>query len=186
MSNAREVLGQLYRAARDGRIDLATTAPAEEREVNTMMWAAPQSHGALLAMYNSIACRREFAGAELRFVVVDEEGFDELNRNLVHRVDNEELSTYHLVGFAEAGEHAAWCFDITAPDENGEYPIYYFHRDEPRARHRTTGDWENPADATPDFPTFEAWFEAMTDAFTAAQPPNWFPYLGQPGLAFTG
>jgi hypothetical protein len=138
-----------------------------------MMWTAPPSYGALLAVHNSICCHRDY-GHSSAIRRRRRKGFEALNRNLVHGTKDTELSTDHLVGFAEAGEDAAWCFDITAPDENGEYPIYYFHREEQRARHRNTGTWGNPADATPDFPTFQAWFEAMTDAFTAAQPPNWF------------
>ncbi len=72
--------------------------------------------------------------------------------------DGPELSTNHLVAFASGGnDECAFCFDVTQKGDDGEYPVYYHHQDEPRARIRATGEWEDPADATPDFPSFAAW-----------------------------
>ncbi|HEX6341237.1 hypothetical protein [Umezawaea sp.] len=176
MGHISEVIDRLRQAASDGRIDLVVT----ERAPGAPAPAGPPGYTALLTEVGRVSCHREFAGVTLRFAVVDEKGATALNGELVHPL-RDGVSTAHLVAFAEAGDDAAWCFDIT--DET--YPVYYVHRDEPRARLADTGEWENPADAPPDFPSFDAWLDAMADAFTADPPPRWFPYLGQPGLAFT-
>jgi hypothetical protein len=176
MGHNSEVLDRLRQAAFDGRIDLVVT----ERAPDARVLVGPPGYTALLAEHGSVSCHREFAGVTLRFVVVDEKGVEALNGDLVHP-PRPGMSTAHLLAFAEAGDDAAWCFDIT--DE--ACPVYYVHRAEPKARRADTGAWENPADAAPDFPSFDAWFEAMADAFTAAHPPRWFPYLGEPGLTFT-
>jgi hypothetical protein len=173
MGHLREVLDLLHRAASDGRIDLVVT----ERSSRTPV--GPPEYAALLAEHGSLSCHREFAGVTLRFAVVDEKGVEALNGDLVHP-PRAGLSTSHLLAFAEAGDDAAWCFDLTG----ATFPVYYVHRAEPKARRADTGEWENPADATPDFASFDTWFTAMGEAFTAAQPPRWFPYLGEPGLTF--
>ncbi|MFD9739026.1 hypothetical protein [Umezawaea sp. NPDC059074] len=176
MGHLREVLALLNQAATDGRIDLAVTdrAPCSATPVG------PPEYLDLLTEHGSLSVHREFAGETLRFVVVDEKGAAELNRGLVH-VRRGALSTAHLLGFAEAGDDAAWCFDIT----DDAFPVYYVHLQEPKARRVDTGEWENPADATPDFPSFAVWLDVMAAAFTSPQPPRWFPYLGEPGLTFT-
>ena len=69
-----------------------------------------------------------------------------------------ELSTNHLVAFASGGnDQCAFCFDVTQRGADREYPVYDHYQDEPRARVRASGEWEDPADATPDFPSFAAW-----------------------------
>ncbi len=175
MGHISEVLDRLHQAALDGRIDLVVT----EQAPGSPVLVGPPGYTGLLAEHGTVSCHREFAGVTLRFAVVDEKSAQALNGDLVHppRADR---STAHLLAFAEAGDDAAWCFDIT--DET--CPVYYVHRDEPKARRADGDEWENPADAAPDFPSFDAWFAAMGEAFTAAHPPRWFPYLGQPGLTF--
>ena len=124
--------------------------------------------------------------------MVGDDAIAELNSDSVHlpehvdRGDGRWLSTNHLVGFAlaDADGEAVWCFDVTRPDADGEYPVYYHHADdqEGRARYVEGGDWEEPADSTPDFPTFASWLDAMAGAFTTPEPPSWFGQLGAPGF----
>ncbi|WNV86605.1 hypothetical protein [Umezawaea sp. Da 62-37] len=175
MSHVPEGLELLHRAAGDGLIDLVVT----ERAHPAPSWTGPPDYAELLTVHGSLSCHRDYAGRTPRFAVLDEKGFVALNRELVHQ-ERFGLSTAHLIGFAEAGDDAAWCFDVTVP----EYPVYYVHREEPRARRTDTGEWENPADAVVDFPSFDAWFAAMCEAFASDHPPRWFPYLGEPGLSF--
>ncbi|MGY0232014.1 hypothetical protein [Longispora urticae] len=117
-----------------------------------------------------------------------EDEISELNADLVHlpehvdRGDGRFLSTNHLVGFAGAGGEAVWCFDVTRPDENGEYPVYLHHQDDQEGRTRfvDSGEWEFPESAGPDFPSFAAWFTTMTRALVAPEPPEWCTELGAP------
>ncbi len=70
---------------------------------------------------------REFDGLYRGFVLVDDEEFAELNASRVHRPEHvsRDLSTDDLVGFAEAGYEAVWCFDISRPGIDGEYPVCF-------------------------------------------------------------
>jgi hypothetical protein len=188
-------LAILHTAAADGRIELYDNDPATAADVlaretevrpyfDTIFWTAPPSYRALLAETNTLICER--GGDEFR--VLDAEDMAEVNLNLVHmpegvsRDDVQMLSTNHLVGFAAGRGEGVWCFDVSAPDAAGEYPVYYHHQDEPRARYLEDALFEDPADETPDLPSFGAWFAVMVRAFTAAHPPEWFDALGTPGL----
>ncbi|MFC5891021.1 hypothetical protein RMN57_05275 [Kitasatospora sp. CM 4170] len=199
MAVPRDALLDLRRAASAGLLDLDASGPASrdavraretllEPHFGAVDWSVPPSYGALLAEHNRLCCRREEDDLEREFVLVDEEELVDLNAELVHlpegvgREPGRYLSTNHLVGFAEAGYEAVWCFDVAQPGEDGEYPVYYHHQDEPRARYLADGAWEEQADAVPDFPSFAAWFEAMAAAFTAARPPAWFDEMGTPAL----
>ncbi|MER7708780.1 hypothetical protein ABTX81_38630 [Kitasatospora sp. NPDC097605] len=199
MAIPSDALPDLRRAASAGLLDLDGSAPASPdavraREtlsaphVGTLVWSVPPGYRALLAEHNRLSCRRETDDGEREFVLVDEAESADLNADLVHlpegvgREPGRDLSTSHLVGFAEAGYEAVWCFDVTRPGADGEYPVYYHHQDEPRARHLADGSWEDRADAVPDFPSFTAWLEAMAGAFTAPRPPAWFEELGTPVL----
>jgi len=201
MATVPNILAMLNESAGRGVVRLVTAGPATEEavllretglqpEFGSVTWSAPPSYRALLADHNHFACYREFDGRAQQFVLVDEEGIIDLNADLVHlpegvsREPGQYLSTNHLVGFAEAGDEAAWCFDVTAADHNGEYPVYYHHQDEPRARYADGGAWENPVDAVPDFPSFHVWFETIAAAFTATEPPPWFHELGAPVVVF--
>lgn len=203
MATVSNILAMLNESADRGVVRLVAVGPATDEaivlretglqpEFGTVTWSVPPSYRALLSDHNHFACYREFDGRSQQFVLVDEEGIIDLNADLVHlpegvsRDPGRYLSTNHLVGFAEAGDEAAWCFDVTAADHNGEYPVYYHHQDEPRARYLVGGDWEDPADAVPDFPSFLAWFETIATAFTAPEPPPWFHELGAPTVAFAG
>ncbi|MFJ3792247.1 SMI1/KNR4 family protein [Kitasatospora sp. NPDC090091] len=201
MAIPHDALLDLRRAASAGLLDLDGAEPASRDAVRvretlvaphfgTVAWSVPPSYRALLAEHNRLHCRREEDDREREFVLVDEGELVELNAELVHlpegvsREPGRYLSTDHLVGFAEAGYEAVWCFDVAQPGEDGEYPVYYHHQDEPRARHLADGGWEEQADAVPDFPSFAAWFEAMAAAFTAAQPPAWLDEMGTPALVW--
>ncbi|GAB0108101.1 hypothetical protein JMUB6875_71080 [Nocardia sp. JMUB6875] len=199
MAITRDALSKLRRAASAGLLDLDGTGPASEEAVRaretllephfgSVAWSVPPSYRALLAEHNRLHCNREEPDRE--FVLVDEQELVGLNADLVHlpegveREPGRQLSTNHLVGFAEAGYGAVWCFDVTQPDSGGEYPVYYHHQDEPRARYAADGAWEEQADAVPDFPSFAAWFEAMAAAFTATESPAWLDELGTPTLVW--
>ncbi|MCK8500116.1 SMI1/KNR4 family protein [Myxococcus sp. MISCRS1] len=157
----------------------------------TLRWTPPPSYREALALGLCIAERNLQAdGLDVGFWLYDAEDIASANEDLVHLpegVSIEEgvdLSTNHLVGFAEAGGEAVWCFDVSKPGPNGEYPIYYHHQDQPRARVLATGAWHNPEDATPDFESFPQWLETMTAALTAPKPPSWFKDVGAPGMTF--
>ncbi|MEU6234965.1 SMI1/KNR4 family protein [Kitasatospora sp. NPDC047058] len=199
MAIPRDALSDLRRAASAGLLDLDGSGPASPEAVRaretllaphsgTVAWSVPPSYRALLAEHNRLRCRREDDDREREFVLVDEEELVGLTAELVHlpegvsREPGRYLSTDHLVGFAEAGYEAVWCFDVTQPGHDGEYPVYYHHQDEPRARCLADGAWEEQADTVPDFPSFAAWFEAMAAAFTSAQPPAWLDEMGAPTL----
>lgn len=201
MAIPRDALLDLRRAASAGVLDLDASGPASPDAVRaretlpaphsgTVAWSVPPSYRALLAEHNRLRCRREQDGAEGTFVLVDEQELAALNAELVHmpegvsREAGRYLSTDHLVGFAEAGYEAVWCFDVAQPGPDGEYPVYYHHQDEPRARYLADGAWEEEADAVPDFPSFAAWFAAMVAAFTCPQPPAWFAEMGSPTLVW--
>ncbi|WP_433561553.1 hypothetical protein ACQP1O_28690 [Nocardia sp. CA-151230] len=201
MATPREALLDLRRAASAGLLDLDGSGPASREAVRvretlvtphfgTVAWSVPPSYRALLAEHNRLCCHREEDDREREFVLVDEGELVGLNADLVHmpegvsREPGRYLSTNHLVGFAEAGYEAVWCFDVAQPGGDGEYPVYYHHQDEPRARYLADGAWEEQADAVPDFPSFAAWFEAMAAAFTSAQPPAWFDEMGTPALVW--
>lgn len=201
MNTPSDALLDLRRADAAGLLDLDGSDPASPEAVRgretllephfgAIAWSVPPSYRTLLAEHNRLRCYREQDDLECEFVLVDEGELVELNAELVHmpegvsREPGRYLSTNHLVGFAEAGDEAVWCFDVAQPDAAGEYPVYYHHQDEPRARYLADGEWEEQADAVPDFPSFAAWFEAMAAAFTAAEPPAWFDELGTPALVW--
>ncbi|GAA1165169.1 hypothetical protein F4556_006848 [Kitasatospora gansuensis] len=194
-----ESLAALRRAAEAGTVVISASGPASTEAVRaretelephfgTVKWTAPPSYRAFLAEHDTFACKRW----DVATVVVGADAIAELNSDLVHlpervdRGDGRWLSTNHLVGFALADEdgEGVWCFDVTQPDPNGEYPVYYHHQDddEGRARYVESGEWEDETRSAPDFPTFAAWLEAMADAFTAPEPPGWFEELGAPGF----
>lgn len=194
-----DALLELRRAASAGLLELDEAGPASSEAVRaretllvphfgSVTWSVPPSYRALLAEHNRLACRREMGDRECEFVLVDEMELVDVNAESVHMpegVDREPgryLSTNHLVGFAEAGYEAVWCFDVTQPGADGEYPVYYHHQDEPRARYLEDDAWEEDADAVPDFPSFAAWFETIAAAFTTGQPPQWLDELGTPAL----
>jgi GNAT superfamily N-acetyltransferase len=199
--SVHESLAVLRRAAAAGSVTVTASEPASaeavrrretglEPDFGTVSWTAPPSYRAFLAEHNIFACRREVGDDYMEFVVVGDEDIVELNADLVHypehvgRGDGRWLSTNHLVGFAlaDASSEAVWCFDVTQPDADGEYPVYYHHQDdqEGRARYVESGDWEDGANSVADFPSFAAWLDAMADAFTAPEPPKWFWQLGSP------
>ncbi|MFE5333516.1 hypothetical protein ACFRCG_44730 [Embleya sp. NPDC056575] len=201
MAKPLDTLLDLRRAAAAGLLELDGSGPASREAVRaretlpaphfgTVAWSVPPSYRALPAEHNRLRCLREEDDRECEFVLVDEHELLELNADLVHMpegVDREpgrHLSTDHLVGFAEAGYEAVWCFDVAQPVADGEYPVYYHHQDEPRARCLADGTWDEQDDAVPDFPSFAAWFEAMAAAFTSARPPAWFDELGTPTLVW--
>ncbi|GAA3083630.1 hypothetical protein [Streptosporangium carneum] len=200
-----ESLAILHRAAEAGTVIITASEPASAEAVRdretglkphfgTVDWTAPPGYRAFLAEHNTFACKRWDVSSNgyIEFVVVGDDAIVELNSDLVHmpehvdRGDGRWLSTNHLVGFAlaDADNEAVWCFDVTQPDADGEYPVYYHHYDdqEGHARYVEGGDWEDLANSTPDFPTFAAWLDAMTNAFTAPEPPSWFEQLGSPGF----
>lgn len=70
---------------------------------------------------------------------------------------------------SSAFDECGFCFDVSAAD--AEYPVYYNHQDEPRARFQRDGSWEDPANATPDFPHFGAWLAWVADELTTGREP---------------
>ncbi|MFY2562909.1 hypothetical protein ACN469_35275 [Corallococcus terminator] len=181
-------------------VKVKTGAPVEpESLVETVTphfgaieWAPPPSYREALSAGLRAATRHvAAAGRELGFSLYDADALGGANEDLVHLPEGVtidegvDLSTNHLVGFAEADGEAVWCFDVSAPGANGEYPIYYHHQDQPRAKVLATGAWLNPADAKPDFESFTQWLETMAAALIAEPPPKWLQEVGMPGMTFT-
>ncbi|MCP3168194.1 hypothetical protein [Myxococcus qinghaiensis] len=155
-------------------------------------WTPPPGYREALGSGLRSATRHVPAvGRERGFKLYDADALGKANEDWVHLPegvtleDGVDLSTNHLVGFAEAEGEAVWCFDVSAPRAGGEYPVYYHHAELPRARVLATGAWLKPEDATPDFESFAQWLETMTAALIAEPPPAWLQDLGTPGLTFT-
>ncbi len=148
---------------------------APDPEWGKVVWALPPSYTAFLAHASRFAIRWGEAEGHDEFVVLgpgemaDTGGIVYMPED-VSRDEGVYLSTNHLVPFASAGnDECAFCFDITQASASGEYPVYFHHQDEPRARIKSTGKWEDPQSATPDFPDFTAWLEWVTAELTAGR-----------------
>lgn len=163
----------------------ASLAKRVKPHFGKITWAPPASYAEVLSKWGPFRVERDEKG----FALLGPDELAEINEDLVHmpegvsRDEGVYLSTNHLVGFAEASGEAVWCFDVTQ-GKKGDYPVYYHHQDEPRARVLATGKWENPKDAAPDFDSFAQWLETMTVALTAKNAPDWFEDLGHPYLRF--
>lgn len=173
------------------RFELAP--PTEDREARLAApeplfgtvpeWSLPPSLRAALAHFSSATISWGPSVGHEEFVILTPEGMSEwgeivyLPEGIARGADGPELSTNHLVPFASGGnDECAFCFDVTQPNEDGEYPVYYHHQDEPRARVRESGDWEDPADATPDFPSFAAWLAWVADTLDqGGEPASSYP-----------
>jgi hypothetical protein len=163
--------------------DAADRISCIEPHFGSLQWQVPPSYGAFLAVASALKCIDD-SGRGL--VVFDAAEMTETNADLVHlpggvdRGDGIALSTNHLVGFASARHEAVWCFDISSPDAQGEYPIYYHHQDAPRTKVLSTGQWE--AARAPEFTGFGAWLAAHVEALCSTQKPAWWNDLGVPRL----
>lgn len=141
-------------------------------------WAVPPSLREALGHFSSAAISWGPSLGHEEFVILSPRGIARYN-NIVYLPDGvsrgadaPELSTNHLVAFASGGnDECAFCFDVTQKGANGEYPVYYHHQDEPRARLRESGKWEDPADVTPDFPSFAAWLAWVADTLDQGKLP---------------
>lgn len=92
--------------------------------------------------------------------------------------DDIELSTDHLVPFAgDPDGEWAFCFDVSFPYT--DYPVYYHHQDQPRARCKLTEQWHGSTRAAPDFANFSQWLAWLAqtmsdqDAMEALGQPYW-------------
>ena len=133
-------------------------------------WSLPPSLAEALERFSSATISWGPSTGHEEFVILTPEGMSEygeivyLPEGIARGADGPELSTNHLVPFASGGnDECAFCFDVTQKGQGGESPVYFNHQDEPRARIRETGAWEDPADATPDFPSFAAWLAWVAD-----------------------
>ncbi len=140
-------------------------------------WALPPSYAELLAEHGWLAIRWGDPEWPKSFVVLTPAEIGETSGIVympsdVSRDPGKYLSTNHLVPFASAGnDECAFCFDVTQPDAHGEYPVYFHHQDEPRARYLDGGAWEDPGNETPDFPSFAAWLAWVADEVAAGRDP---------------
>jgi len=142
-------------------------------------WSPPQSYAEALTLLSSATISWGPSTGHEEFVILSPGGMNRygeivyLPEGISRGADGPELSTNHLVPFASGGnDECAFCFDVTQKNDDGEYPVYYHHQDEPRARIRTTGEWEDPADGTPDFPSFAAWLEWVVDVLDQGGEPE--------------
>ena len=171
--------------------DIKAFAALVKPHFGKIEWTPPKSYVSVLESWGPFSARRHVASidSEVGFALLGEDDIGGVNEDLVHmpegvsRDEGVDLTTNHLVGFAEADGEAVWCFDVTQ-GKDGEYPVYYHHQDEPRARILESGAWDEPADGKPDFESFTQWLETMTAALVSKKPPKWFEDLGTPGMTF--
>lgn len=90
--------------------------------------------------------------------------------------DGEEISTNHLVPFAGDPE-GEWAFCFDATQGGADYPVYYHHQDQPRARIKASGQWHSCSSETPDFANFSSWLGWLVKAVEEGSDPE---DLGQP------
>lgn len=139
-----------------------------------IMWALPPSYGDFLREHGRLAITWS---DDEGFVILSPEEITEISEVVympsdVSRDPGKYLSTNHLVPFASAGNgECAFCFDVTQPDILGEYPVYFHHQDEPRARYAEDGTWEDAANESPDFPSFAAWLAWVAGELSAGRAP---------------
>ncbi|HEY1958417.1 MAG TPA: hypothetical protein VGH28_22525 [Polyangiaceae bacterium] len=167
--------------------DVAAFAKRIKPHFGKITWTPPATYASALTTWGPFRAENEDGKG---FTLLGPDELRETNEDLVHmpegvsRDEGVDLSTNHLVGFAEASGEAIWCFDVTQ-GKGGDYPVYYHHQDEPRARVLATGAWDSPKDAAPDFDSFAQWLETMVVALTAKKPPGWLEDLGSPHERFT-
>lgn len=139
-----------------------------------IMWALPGSYRELLREHSRLAIR----WGDGEFVILSPDEIRDISQVVympatVFRDDGKYLSTNHLVPFASAGnDECAFCFDVTQPGVDGEYPVYFHHHNEPRARYRDSGEWEDATSATPDFANFSAWLAWVAGELAAGRAPQ--------------
>lgn len=137
-------------------------------------WKIPSSLAHALTQFSSAHISWDEYG---EFNLLNAEGMREYNEILypagVSFGTNEpELSTNHLVAFASGGdEESAFCFDVTKPGPDGEYPVYYNHQDSARWRILETGEWHDAANSVPDFASFTEWLTWLADNLTRGVEP---------------
>ncbi|HEU0033973.1 MAG TPA: hypothetical protein VFQ53_25275 [Kofleriaceae bacterium] len=179
-----EIEGLLARLRAAGvNIELGAPDAEPERRRTGGAWRLPPSYRALLAIARSWSATDDDGRG---IVVYDAREMASVNRDLVHmppgvcRYDGEELTTRHLIGFASAHHEAVWCFDITAPDAAGEYPVVYHHQDAPRAKLAASGAWED--ERRPEFASLRHWLKVHVEALCGDAKPAWWSDLGVPEL----
>lgn len=163
---------------------VSAPAPLE----GTVAWTPPPSYRAFLAEAGRFALDWYSAAMDdaCSIELLDADGIAAASELVylpegVCRGDGRALSTNHLVPFAAAtgGEDEwAFCFDVSGAGP--EYPVFYHHQDEPRARFADTGEWDG-TESTPDFPSFEAWLTWLVDAVKKGIDPE---DIGMPSVDF--
>ncbi len=159
-------------------------------------WQLPPSLVEALALFSSATIKWGPDLGHDEFVVFDPSGMEEwsgivyLPEGVARGADGPELSTNHLVPFASAGDdECAFCFDVSVAAPGGEYPVYFHHQDHARAKIAETGEWEDPDDATADFPSFAAWLMWVATTLDAgAEPESSYPtaFHNMPGRSANG
>ncbi len=194
MGNVAESIDRLRAwAGRSGGHHFETQPPAGDAEERIRApephfgsipeWSLPPSLAAALEHFSSATISWGPSLGHEEFVILTPGAMREygeivyLPEGVSRGADGPELSTNHLVPFASGGnDECAFCFDVTQKDEDGEYAVYYHHQDEPRARIRASGEWEDRADATPDFPSFAAWLAWVAETLDqGGEPASSYP-----------
>lgn len=145
-------------------------------------WKIPPSLAYALTCFSSAHISWGESSGHEEFIILNAEGMREYNgilypSGISFGADEPELSNNHLVPFASGGdEESAFCFDVTQPGADGEYPVYYNHQDKARWRILESGEWHDPANAVPDFANFGEWFKWVADALSGGtEPANSYP-----------
>jgi hypothetical protein len=163
--------------------DQDTRLRAPKPEWGTIQWALPPSYRAFLEHASRLAISWGDNVGHDEFILLSPNELRETGGIVympkdVSRDEGVYLTTNHLVPFASGGnDECAFCFDVTQARADGEYPVYFHHQDEPRARRQVDGAWEDPASAKPDFADFAAWLEWVAAELSAGREPACsYPY----------
>lgn len=148
----------------------------------TVHWHPPPSYRSFLSEAGRFSLRwfSPALDGNRSIVLFDADGIAEASE-IVYLPSDVDLghgavTTNHLVPFAgEPGGEWAFCFDVSAPGP--EYPVYYHHQDQPRAKLAAGGDWDPSADAGLEWESFAAWLEWLVRALASKADPE---VIGRP------
>jgi hypothetical protein len=147
----------------------------------TVHWQLPPSYLSFLSEAGrfSLSWFSPSLDRNRSIVLFDAEGIAEASEIVYVPSDvdlgNGAITTNHLVPFAgEPGGEWAFCFDASA--SGAEYPVYYHHQDQPRAK-LVAGGWDSSSDSAPEWESFGAWVEWLVRALAAGADPV---VIGQP------
>lgn len=163
---------------RDGDKRLKAPKP----EWGNVSWQLPPSYREFIARHSRLQAKWGNTESHGEFIVLDPKeirttsGIVYMPKDVAYD-QGAAITTNHLVPFASAGdEECAFWFDVSNSSRDGEYPVYYHHQDQPRARYQANGTWVgNAGNAKPDFANFGAWLAWLARELLAGHTPPQLP-----------